>query len=55
MANDSLARGAKSIQVPSNSHIKQSVWDAAFRDIPEVYTKKQNEPKSPSRKNNHER
>ena len=51
MANDSLVRGAKSQVFPSNSHIKQSAWDAAFRDVPEIHSKKKSdEPKRPRRK-----
>lgn len=49
MANDSLARGAKSAVFPSNSHIKQSTWDAAFKDIP-VTEKKSDGAKRPSKK-----
>lgn len=47
-ANDALARGARSVTFPSNSHIKQSAWDAAFKDIPETVKKKNGKtPKSP--------
>jgi hypothetical protein len=48
-ANDALARGAKSVTFPSNSHIDQRKWDAAFQDVPEKSTNK-NVSKRPSRK-----
>jgi hypothetical protein len=49
MANDSLARGAKSAVFPSNSHIAQNKWDAAFKDIP-LTEKKSDGAKRPNRK-----
>lgn len=39
MANDSLARGAKSAVFPSNSHVADEKWSQAFKDINTNYAK----------------
>lgn len=52
MPNDSLARGAKSQVFPSNSHIKQSAWDLAFKDVPETHGEKKSDGSKRTRKEN---
>jgi hypothetical protein len=53
MRGDLLARGARSAQFPSMSHVSQSKWDNIFGVRPLNVSKpkkKKNEPKRASRK-----